>query len=58
MDTIVGKSPPAPLCQRGVIPPFGVFFLSLDRQREVRRDFIKISLGLWFISMSALLWTD
>jgi hypothetical protein len=27
-------------------------------KREVRRDFIKISLGLWFISMSALLWTD
>jgi hypothetical protein len=44
------KSPPAPLaclCGRkkiakeGFFPPFVLIFLSPDRQREVRRDFIK-----------------
>ena len=29
------------LPKRGNFPPFGIIFLSLDRQREVRRDFIK-----------------
>ena len=30
--------------KEGSIPPFGILFLSLDRQREVRRDFTGNSL--------------
>jgi hypothetical protein len=41
-DTVKKISPDPILPKRGIVPPFGILFLSLDRQREVRRDFTRL----------------